>query len=142
LRRRSSGGCFREGERFIHGKIPSNYENSRNWTDGYKAFKVAAIGGLIFAAVMLATNLYASHHGAANGEHNWMYSFMILQGIPISLLLVWLTAFGFHGSNSQNCFYVLATIADGSAMFFFLFTCGIIWQFFIKDLLGIEKGNK
>lgn len=45
-------------------------------------FIMAAFVGLIFAGIMLATNLYIDDHGAENGEHDWMSSFLITQGIP------------------------------------------------------------
>ena len=97
-----------------------------------RAFVVAAAGGFVFALAMLAVNFYIHSHGATNGEHSWMYSFTILQGIPFSLLLGLLDFVGLGKISNESVLCVLASVADCFPVFIFLLILGFIWQHYAK----------
>jgi hypothetical protein len=106
-----------------------NLTNGKRWRS---LFAAASVASLIVFGMMLAINFYVQHHGAANGEHSWVYSFVVLQGIPFSVLLMLLSLVGLGNVSNVAALCILASLADCLAVFLLLLILGTFAQLIRK----------
>ena len=94
--------------------------------------KVAALGGLLITTIALIINLFIQYHGTENGEHSWMYSFILLQGVPFSIFLQFLSPSGIEYISGKILFCILVSMVDGVVMFLLLISIASIWWLLTK----------
>jgi hypothetical protein len=94
-------------------------------------FAIALAGGLIFAVIIFAANIYIRHNSPG-----WEELFIWLRSLPLLFFLIFLRALHITTNVdkwNEVLYWVAVSLTDGIAFGLFLLLIGLIWRHIADD---------